>query len=99
MKKGKTVSTVLSNPKEALVFAGDKIVYVGSNAGAASHESGGACVVDLKWKTVLPGIHDTHMHPSEAESPILGACQMPGNTRYEQLMVNRSITVPLLFQT
>ena len=62
------------------MYTNDKIEYVGSNSGAAEYEGADACVVDLQWKTVMPGIHDTHMHPSEALSPIIGTCEMPSNT-------------------
>ena len=57
------------------------IKFVGSNAGANGHiRSGVTRVVDLKGNTVLPGIHDNHMHPLEAQNPVAGTCKLPSNT-------------------
>ena len=46
---------------EAVVTDGNKIVYVGDNAGAESYESG-AQVQDLGGKLMTPGIIDGHIH-------------------------------------
>lgn len=53
---------------EAIVIQDEKIVYVGSVEGANTLLNDDSKVVDLKGKLVLPGIHDTHLHPLEAGS-------------------------------
>jgi predicted amidohydrolase YtcJ len=47
---------------EAVAITGDKIDAVGSNADIARHRSANTKVIDLKGKTVLPGITDGHVH-------------------------------------
>ena len=48
---------------EALAVAGGRIAYVGADAGARAHAGPGTEVIDLGGRTVLPGIHDAHLHP------------------------------------
>ncbi|MEG1594208.1 MAG: amidohydrolase family protein, partial [Oscillibacter sp.] len=46
----------------ATVVQDDKIVYVGTDAGAAAYESD-AKVIDLAGKMLIPGMVDAHCHP------------------------------------
>lgn len=46
----------------AIAVKGDKIVYVGDEAGAKAYIGAGTRVTDLKGKTVLPGLVEGHMH-------------------------------------
>jgi len=48
---------------EALAVRDGLIVYAGSSAGARSSIGEGTRVIELAGKMVLPGFHDTHMHP------------------------------------
>ena len=48
---------------EALAVRNGLIVYAGSSAGAQSSIGESTRVIDLAGKMVLPGFHDTHMHP------------------------------------
>ncbi len=68
------VSTVFVNGKiytlddaqpwvEAVAVDGDRIVYVGSTAGANALAGKDTTVHDLGGKLLLPGFIDTHMHP------------------------------------
>ncbi len=50
----------------AMAVTGGKIVAVGSDADMAAHTGAGTAVHDLQGRMVMPGIHDTHMHPSHA---------------------------------
>lgn len=54
--------------EEAVVVKNGSIVFVGSTAEAQSRIDVDTLVVDLKGKLVLPGIHDSHLHPLEAGS-------------------------------
>ena len=48
---------------EAIAVKDGRIVFVGSNAEAATHEAG-VRVVDLRGRTVVPGLTDAHYHLS-----------------------------------
>lgn len=43
-----------------------RIVAIGSDADMATHTGDATTVHDLHGRMVMPGIHDTHMHPSDA---------------------------------
>ena len=47
---------------QAIAIAGDRIVAVGPDAAMAAHTAPATRVVDLKGKTVIPGIIDGHAH-------------------------------------
>lgn len=47
---------------EAMVVDGQKLVYVGTTAGARKWVGKNTQVVDLQGKTVLPGLIEGHMH-------------------------------------
>ena len=47
---------------EAVVIAGEHVVWVGSSDDAKSFERPGTKVVDCAGGTLLPGFHDAHMH-------------------------------------
>ncbi|WP_074409118.1 amidohydrolase [Aquimarina megaterium] len=53
---------------EAIIVEGNKIIYVGNTDKALTQISKDTEVIDLKGATVIPGIHDVHMHPLEASS-------------------------------
>jgi len=47
---------------EAVAIAGDEILYVGDDTGAAAFIGEGTRVHDLDGKILLPGFHDAHAH-------------------------------------
>ncbi|HZS09896.1 MAG TPA: amidohydrolase [Blastocatellia bacterium] len=49
---------------EAIAIKYGKIVFVGSNADVKKYEAKGVRVIDLKGRTVLPGLTDAHYHLS-----------------------------------
>ena len=51
---------------EAVVMEGDEITFVGSTKNAQAFIGEQTEVIDLLGKMVLPGLHDTHLHPLEA---------------------------------
>lgn len=65
-----TVET--AQPKaQALAVVGQKLVYVGSNSGAKKYVGAQTKVVDLKGKTVLPGLIEGHMHYTREGASLL----------------------------
>ena len=65
-----------------MVIKDGVIKFVGSNAGAnqvVQNMGAVRCrVIDMAWKkTILPGIHDVHMHPMEVGSSVAGTCMVP----------------------
>jgi predicted amidohydrolase YtcJ len=62
-----------------------RIVYVGDDAGASALVGDGTEVVELRGRLVLPGFHDTHVHPVSGGIE-LGDCDLnPAETRAEVL--------------
>jgi predicted amidohydrolase YtcJ len=47
----------------ALAVRDGRLVYVGSDSGAAAYIGPGTRVLDLPGRMVLPGFHDNHVHP------------------------------------
>lgn len=60
------IYTVDSNRsvQEAIALKSDEIIYVGSTQGAQEYISSDTQVVDLENRMMLPGLHDTHIHPT-----------------------------------
>lgn len=48
---------------EAIAVRGEDIVFVGSDARARAFVGDGTALIDLEGRLVLPGLHDTHIHP------------------------------------
>ena len=49
---------------EAVAVRGGRIVYVGSNAGVQAYIGAGTRIEHLQGKLMLPGLIDSHIHPS-----------------------------------
>lgn len=63
LRGGKVLTMTGNRAAEAVAVAGGRITYVGSNDGAGAHIRAGTEVVELRGRTLMPGIHDGHMHP------------------------------------
>lgn len=48
---------------QAVGVSGDRIVFVGSDAELQPYLTPETTVIDLKGRTLMPGINDTHFHP------------------------------------
>ena len=70
------------HPKESIVIQNDSILFIGTTE-EVLEKFKCSQVVDLKGKTVLPGIHDVHMHPLEVGNPVAGTCKLPHMTKPE----------------
>ncbi|NUM75322.1 amidohydrolase [candidate division KSB1 bacterium] len=62
---------------EAAAIAHGRIIYVGANAGAEEFITPQTHVIDLNGKMVLPGFHDSHVHPVSGGIE-LGQCNLNG---------------------
>lgn len=49
---------------EAVAIEGKDFAYVGDNEGAEAFAGGGAEIIDMKGKTIIPGLLDGHTHPA-----------------------------------
>ncbi|MGC4072264.1 MAG: amidohydrolase [Nibricoccus sp.] len=67
---------------QAIAIRGGRIVYVGSDDGVKAYIGPETTKVDLKGRTLLPGLIDAHMHPLGAGSQLL-KCSL----NYESLTV------------
>src|SRR5690349_20398417 len=52
---------------QAVAISGNKIAAVGSDADVMNLAGAGTKVIDLKGRTVIPGLIDTHRHIYETE--------------------------------
>jgi predicted amidohydrolase YtcJ len=64
---------------QSVGISAGRIVYVGSDQGAAAHVGPATKVVDLKGKMVLPAFQDAHIHPISAGLQA-NACDLNGLT-------------------
>jgi predicted amidohydrolase YtcJ len=67
---------------ESIAIRAGRIVYVGSDAGAAAYAGAATRSVDLGGRSAMPGLIDGHMHPLEG-----GAVLLKCNLNYEALSV------------
>ena len=83
------VYTVDANDSWAQSFAVEngKIVAVGSNADVLATVGENSNLVDLQGSMVMPGIHDTHMHPSDAGVSKTLECNFRSNDLAEVLVI------------
>lgn len=69
----------------ALAIRGERIVYVGDDAGAAAYQGPGTRVVELAGATVLPGFTDGHAHLM-ATGRLKAEIDVLGSTSYQALL-------------
>src|SRR6516165_12796808 len=63
LKNGKVLTVDASfTVAEAIAIAGDRIAAVGPDAAMAAHNAPSTRIIDLKGKTVVPGLVDGHAH-------------------------------------
>src|SRR5262245_51796861 len=51
---------------QAIAIKGDRILAVGDKAAAMRHKGPATKVLDLQGRMVLPGLYDSHVHPTGA---------------------------------
>jgi predicted amidohydrolase YtcJ len=70
--------------QQALAIRAGRIVYVGSDAGAASFVGPKTTVVELHGRMLMPGLVDGHSHPLQGGGTLLKC-----NLNYEQLRIEQ----------
>lgn len=81
-----------SHPKQAIVIEDGIIKYVGSTEDAFNtYWRHNTVEVNLYRATILPGIHDVHMHPLEAMSLVGGTCFLPRDKKPADMDLERLI--------
>ncbi len=66
---GKVFTADSNNPwAEGVVTQGRFIIAVGSDEDVMEHYTPGTTLVDLQGKTMIPGLNDAHVHPSDNTS-------------------------------
>ena len=68
---------------QAVVIEGSKIIYVGSENGAAKFIDAGTDIIDLKGKLMLPGFDDAHLHFTSGGRYLLGINLRPALSKEE----------------
>ena len=63
LRNGRVLTLAGGRAAQAVAVSGGVIAYVGSNAGADALAGPGTEVIDLRGRTLMPGIHDGHTHP------------------------------------
>ena len=63
LRNGKVVTVAGKRTAEAVAISAGRIAYVGSSSGAAPFVGPATEVIELRGRTLMPGIHDGHTHP------------------------------------
>jgi predicted amidohydrolase YtcJ len=71
--------------KQAVAIRKGLIAYVGDAAGVAAHRGSATQTIDLQGATVLPGLHDMHVHPGGAGLTNL-------QCRFDQGLTSKQVT-------
>jgi len=70
---------------QAIAIKGNKIIYVGSNAGVDKHINYNTQLINAKKRLVLPGLYDVHAHPLEAGDEAISCVLTPENNLSQHL--------------
>jgi imidazolonepropionase-like amidohydrolase len=62
-RNGQVLTVAGRRVAQAVAVSGGQIAYVGSSSGAGAFVGPATEVIDLRGRTLMPGIHDGHMHP------------------------------------
>lgn len=70
---------------EAAVVQDGRFTYVGNNKQAQELAKSGQ-LIDLKGKTVIPGLYDSHIHPIGAGENLLYDCNFPQHSTVDEIL-------------
>ena len=63
LRNGRILTLAGDRTAQGVAVSGGRIAYVGSDRGAEAQIGPATEVIDLRGRTLMPGIHDGHMHP------------------------------------
>jgi predicted amidohydrolase YtcJ len=63
LRGGRVLTMAGTRVAEAVAVSGGRIAYVGSDGGVGPFIGPATEVIELRGRTLMPGIHDAHMHP------------------------------------
>lgn len=72
--------------RSAMDVRGERIVRIGTGKQAKGWPRAGAKIVDLKGRTVLPGLYDMHVHPVLQAKGDEGRCRVPQDAGPQRLL-------------
>jgi predicted amidohydrolase YtcJ len=72
--------------RSAMDVRGSRILRIGSQAQARGWPGTGVKVIDLKGRTVLPGLYDMHVHPVLQAKGDEGRCRVPQDAGPQRLI-------------
>lgn len=70
----------------AMEITGGRIARIGDSAQGALWRTQAKQIVDLKGRTVLPGLYDMHVHPVLQAKGDEGACRIPQDANSQKLL-------------
>lgn len=62
LRNGRIVDVEVGEFSSALAIQGEKIIFIGSDEASKSFEGPRTQIIDLRDKTVIPGLIDSHLH-------------------------------------
>jgi predicted amidohydrolase YtcJ len=72
--------------RSAMDVRGERIVRIGTGKQAKPWPRAGAKVIDLRGRTVLPGLYDMHVHPVLQAKGDEGRCRIPQDAGPQRLL-------------
>ena len=72
---------------DAMTISDGRIIQIGNTRSAKKWRSNAKAVIDLKGKTVLPGLYDMHIHPILQAKGDEGRCRIPQDADAAKLLV------------
>lgn len=72
---------------EAVAVKDGQIIFVGANSEVGAYQGAQTRVIRLEGRLVLPGLHDSHLHPLEAGSSVAGTCSLPNDGSSAEAMI------------
>lgn len=63
LRGGRVLTMEGGRTAQAVAVSAGRIAYVGTDSGAAAYVGPGTEVIELRGRTLMPGIHDGHCHP------------------------------------
>jgi hypothetical protein len=95
LQNGKIYTVNEAQPwAEAIAIKNGQIVFVGANSEINNYKGPQTTLIELGGRMVLPGFHDSHLHPLEAGSEVGTTCDIMGITHPNQIIKTLQACAP-----